>query len=409
MATALRFCCLFALYLMVVTMEAPRDQSATSPRHLFTRDNPVLRISVIWHVLTNDTASYVSRDVILQNMIYLNDWFSAKNRRYTDTDAFSAVVARGDDLKIRFELASFDPSGNATDGVRYVNTPKAQNCSKKSNDFSIFTSALGGDDIWDSGRYLNIYTCRLIGSKLGGGISSSPSKKPTRSDAFLIDYNDVGAFEQDPGGLITHELGHWIGGMKHTFGNQSCFDDDGFSDTPTTDLAAVDWVPATDQCNRFDNATAFVRCNNTVMVRNVMEYNNLCWSYFTKQQAAHMRANLVNPNLARYTLNNSTGLSPFCPSDDCWLKHCGLNSCGQPCGFCPSQSVCGSDGLCRSTIPTNVRCNSAEGLAQSTTGYSISKNNTGITVRSQSCGKSKPEESRTLSNPGLLQTSVHRM
>ena len=164
--------------------------------------------------------------------------------------------------------------------------------------------------------------------------------------------------------------------------------DDGISDTPNTDLPSGNWVPKSDLCNRFDNATAFVRCNNTVMVRNVMDYNIFCYSYFTKQQAARMRSNMLNPNISRHALNNSTGLSPFCPSDDCWLRSCGLNSCGQSCGICDSLSACGGDGVCRSNIPTNILCESAEGLAQTSTGYSVSKNNAGVTQRWQSCGKS---------------------
>ena len=100
--------------------------------HLFKRDNALLRIPVVWHVLTNGPANRVSRDRILTEMGRLNDWFSAKNVYYNTSDMFSDRVATADDLKIRFELAAWDPLGLPFDGVRYVNSAVAELCSPSS-------------------------------------------------------------------------------------------------------------------------------------------------------------------------------------------------------------------------------------------------------------------------------------
>jgi hypothetical protein len=84
---------------------------------------------------------------------------------------FSGLIA---DFEINFCLATQDPSGNATTGIRRQNTSTT---AFSSNDAMKFT-AQGGLDAWDRNKYLNLWVCDLSGGLLGyaqfpGGAAST--------------------------------------------------------------------------------------------------------------------------------------------------------------------------------------------------------------------------------------------
>lgn len=186
---------------------------------------------------------------------------------------------------------------------------------------------------------------------------------------------------------MAHEVGHWLG-LDHTFSGSSCDSGDEIDDTPKTDKPGYNWLSSSDACNIRDSTTAFVRCGNTVMVRNVMDYNyERCRQYFSKQQAAIMRGNLLNPGSSRFTLQTSPALAPSCPAYDCFGKSCGPDGCGGTCETCPGLNSCSGTGICRSTVPLNIDCKSAEGFTQSTSGYSITKDNNGVINNPTSCSE----------------------
>jgi hypothetical protein len=357
-------------------------EDVATKSHLFGRDNSVLRIPVVWHVLTNSPTNYVSRNAILQEMKWLNDWFSGQNKYYNTSDMFSAVVARADDLKIRFELATKDPLGNPFDGVHYVTSSVAESC--KLGEHANYYTSQGGTDIWDSRYYFNVYTCGIAG--LVSGFAAYPSNVPYDYDGCVLAYKVVGN-TGDSGSTLAHEAGHWLG-LGHTFNGDSCQLDDWITDTPNTDKPSSNWLNVNDRCNSQDSNTGFVRCGNTVMVRNVMDYNDQkCNQYFTKGQALKMRGYLLNPDSTRFFLKTSPALAPSCPSYDCFGKSCGSDGCGGTCGVCAALHVCGGDSICRSTVPYNIDCSTAEGLTQSTTGYTVTKDNTGVENLALSCGE----------------------
>ena len=188
---------------------------------------------------------------------------------------------------------------------------------------------------------------------------------------------------------MAHEVGHWLG-LYHTFQGSTCLDDDGIEDTPNTDKHGWGWLPSSDPCNSQDSKTAYVRCGNTVMVKNVMDYNyDQCNQYFSKQQAAVMRGYLASPYSSRSSLGTSPALAPICSNYNCFGKSCGPDGCGGTCGSCSTLNACAGDGTCRSTIPRNIDCKSAEGLTQSTSVYSVTKDNTGVNNNPSSCSKLK--------------------
>ena len=111
---------------------------------LHRRDNPVIRIPVVWHVLYSAPGhpTEVPRSAIDQEMVWLNDWYSTQNVNYGNAagNYFEDVIAVDDDLKIRFEYAVIDPMGNPFDGVEYFQTSIATSCSESNT----FYSANGG-------------------------------------------------------------------------------------------------------------------------------------------------------------------------------------------------------------------------------------------------------------------------
>ena len=344
---------------------------------------------MVWHVLydTATSASYVTRDQILSEMTWVNDWYSGRNQYYNDTDMFSSVVASGENLKIRFELATVDPDGNAFDGIRYVESSQSESCASASTD-NFYTSK-GGDDLWDPTEYYNVYTCKITDG--ASGFAYLPTGGYFAYDGAVLDYSILG----NPyygGSVFAHESGHWLG-LSHTFNGDSCSLDDNLSDTPDTDTAALNWVSSSNPCNVYESQTAFTRCSSPAMVRNVMDYNyEECHSYFSQMQAARMRSFLTNSDSTRYPLNSSPALPDQCDTWNCLDRSCGDDGCGGQCGYCATDYgyECAVDATCRSVVPVNVDCNSAEGVTQSTSGYTVTKDNTGVTASSLSCSMYSP-------------------
>ena len=125
-----------------VGLEAAIEEMLAQPSE-HVRAAGTLRIPVVWHVLSSTTTVKVSRASILKEMQWLNDWYSGKNANY-DTlskDEFASIVATGDDINIKFELAVKDPNGNPFDGIDYVDNAGAANACDNKNTFQ---TASGG-------------------------------------------------------------------------------------------------------------------------------------------------------------------------------------------------------------------------------------------------------------------------
>ncbi|RZM06713.1 MAG: hypothetical protein EOO88_52935 [Pedobacter sp.] len=93
-------------------------------------------------------------------------------------------------------------------------------------------SNAGGDDAWDSRRYLNIWVCNMFGRSLG--FATMPGGDPAK-DGVVINFDVFGTIGSlrpsfDKGRTATHEIGHWLG-LKHLWGDDDCGSDD-VDDTP---------------------------------------------------------------------------------------------------------------------------------------------------------------------------------
>ena len=99
----------------------------------FERDvAPTYRIPVVFHILQNANVPVVTITKVQQEVKWLNDWYSARNRYYNLSSPYWAgSIAREPDFGIEFELAAFDPAGNPSNGiVYYQNASAASNCTQ---------------------------------------------------------------------------------------------------------------------------------------------------------------------------------------------------------------------------------------------------------------------------------------
>lgn len=191
-----------------------------------TSSNEIINVPVVIHVIYKTAIQNISEAQILSQLDVLNKDFSYLNDDRINTPFVFKSLAT--DTKIKFCLAQVDPKGNRTSGII-----------RRHSNFEIFTaddamkfSASGGDDAWDSQRYLNIWVCALSARSLG---YATPPGGPAEKDGVVIAYDvfgSVGTLRSpfDKGRTATHEVGHWLG-LKHIWGDESC-GDDGVDDTP---------------------------------------------------------------------------------------------------------------------------------------------------------------------------------
>lgn len=212
----------------------------------------IMTIPVVVHVVYNKNIENISDDQIRSQLRVLNKDYRKLNGDVTNVPApFKPMVA---DTRVEFKLACRDPSGNRTDGITRTRTketsfdippegspPEAE---------KIKFSAHGGQDAWDSTRYLNIWVCNLAGGLLG--YAQFPAGPP-ETDGVVINhwtFGDTGSAvsPQSPfgtqfnkGRTATHEIGHYLD-LYHIWGDDQflsnpCSGTDNVADTPNTTAA----------------------------------------------------------------------------------------------------------------------------------------------------------------------------
>lgn len=279
-------------------------------------------IPVVVHVVYNTAAQNIPDSVIYNQIQILNEDYNRENADSVNLRSeFFPVVGRG---KIRFELATIDPSGNPTTGITRTQTTHATFLDMlgflggdMSSTERVKSSANGGINPWNQSKYLNIWVCNMAVSFMGQetpmlmGYATPPSGLPNwpagstdgMSDGVVIQYQVFGRNNPNPlvvsgstqvvkGRTVTHEVGHYLG-LRHIWGDDaSCSVDDGVSDTPNA-TAESDF-----DCNKTKNT-----CTNDQiggvdlpdMVENFMDYSaEDCQNTFTDKQIQLMRAVLEN-------------------------------------------------------------------------------------------------------------------
>lgn len=257
--------------------------------------NVVVTIPVVFHVLYKTSAQNISDNRIYDQLATLNKDYAYLNADTVNTPApFKPMAAN---TNIQFCLAHTDTNGNYTSGIiRKLVT--ANGYDPLSNDNVKFT-ALGGDNIWDRSKYLNIWICNFTGASQNIiGISQFPGSTAS-TDGCVIYYGTVGGEtyhgttpSYNLGRTATHEVGHWLN-LRHIWAddNGGCSLDDYVTDTPKQSNANYG-------CPAFPH----ISCTNGPngdMFMNYMDYgDDDCLNMFTAGQGNRMTAALNGPRLS---------------------------------------------------------------------------------------------------------------
>lgn len=302
-------------------MQEVRDQIEQQTRDFIqnsgnTQNRVVVTIPVVVNVVWNTTAENVSDAQIQSQLDVLNADFRRLNADASNTPAaFQGISV---DCEVNFCLATQDPTGAATTGIRRRQTTVT---AFGTNDAVKYT-AQGGLDIWDRSKYLNIWVCDISGGILG--YAQFPGG-PAATDGVVIDYQYFGTTGTatapfNLGRTATHEVGHWLN-LYHIWGddNTSCTGSDQVADTPN-------------QADENYGCPVFpqVSCSNGPngdMFMNYMDYtDDACMNAFTAGQKSRAQALFVSGG-ARASLLTSPGCQPPTGGGGCAVPS-GLSATG---------------------------------------------------------------------------------
>lgn len=248
----------------------------------------VVTIPVVVHIIWNTNAQNISDEQIFSQIEILNKDFRALNAEIATIPAvFQPLIA---DVEFEFCLAAVDPDGNPTTGITRKFT---NNLVGIGGTTAIHYSAQGGQDAWDTERYLNIWVAKFAGGI--GGISSFPGEGLLSEDGVQINYLQFGDINVSPpyhlGRTLTHEIGHYFN-LEHPWGPSitDCCEDDFVDDTPESCETYISECPT----------HPAVSCSMPDVFMDYMFYtNDDCMGMFTKGQKERMWAalNLFRPGL----------------------------------------------------------------------------------------------------------------
>lgn len=282
----------------------------TQKRSISASGRRVVTIPVVVHVLYKDATQNISDAQIQSQLAVLN-----KDFRKTNTD-FSTVVPPAfqgvaSDMEIAFCLATKDPSGNATSGV----VRKAIN-SSFNFDTDYYKGNIGGDNAWDTTKYLNIWVGAFTNQGLLGW-AYPPESAGYPDDGLCITYHAFGTTgtvqaPYNKGRTATHEIGHYFG-LNHIWGQSNddtvCgtpMNDDGCPDTPATKKAYFG-TPS------FPNNNPNYICTPSAvgaMFMNFMDYvNDAAMAMFTNDQKTIAQNTLEGPRASLLNSNSCAFLS----------------------------------------------------------------------------------------------------
>lgn len=292
-------------YQMMLEQEDPSIINRREEIEQFTRDfmvnNPqgeraLVRIPVVVHVVYNTAEENISDAQIQSQLTVLNQDFRKLNADAANTP--SAFAGLAGDANIEFCLATVDPNGNATTGILRVPTT----ATSFGTNNTVKSSATGGSNPWNAGKYLNLWVCDISGSILGyaqfpGGSAST--------DGVVCDYLYFGTIGTatapfNKGRTATHEVGHWLN-LYHIWGDDGtgCTGSDQVTDTPNA--AGPNYG-----CPAFPTVTCSNGPNGD-MHMNYMDYtDDACMYMFSNGQISRMQA-LFSTGGARAGLLTSNG------------------------------------------------------------------------------------------------------
>ncbi len=270
-------------------------------------EEPIYRIPVVVHVI-HSTANgaiggrknvNIPDEQIESQIDILNQDF----RKIPGTPGYNEDPV-GADTRIEFCLASRDPEGNPTNGIKRVYNEKSTWSVNE-------VSRLAKLSQWPSDQYLNIWVTDLPAGTLGFaqfpeayGVPGLSGPYSEATDGVVIDYEYFGnrgylIRNYEMGRTTTHEVGHWLG-LRHIWGDRFC-GTDYVDDTPLdADPNQTGTCQDSSDCNKDGIYTLD-------MSNNYMDYSfDACMNIFTEGQKARMRT-VIETSARRQTLLNSPG------------------------------------------------------------------------------------------------------
>lgn len=287
----------------------------------------IMTIPVVFQVFHNGDAVGSNENLsvaqLQAGLDQLNDDYGRTNSDAGNTPApFQSVAA---DTEIQFCLATEDPNGNPTSGVKRYNINSISNINQNQCwDPSYVDSRFVNPYIWDRDKYLNIFSLLRLDDRDESnqcvddallGFAQFPGG-PANADAAVHAYFTIGSIANpNPDGgqyglgrTVTHEVGHWLN-LDHVWGYGGCAagDDDMVADTPNQSEENYDCpsFPLTDNCTTGGDG---------VMFMNYMDYvNDDCMNMFTQGQGDRMIAaiNTYRPGLMSSLCNSSSTCPPI--------------------------------------------------------------------------------------------------
>ena len=259
----------------------------------------LVRIPVVVHVIHNGTAIGVGANItnaqILSQIQVLNEDY----RKKIGTRGYNTNPV-GADTNIEFYLAKEDPDCNPTTGIERYDL---SNIATTWPIQGITDSQLKPMTIWDSSRYMNMWTVEFEDPAYLG-YAQYPGGPP-ESDGVVMDYRYFGSNDApgvnldssapyDLGRTTTHEVGHFLG-LLHTFEGGCTGVGDGVADTPAVKDPNFGCPVGTNSCPAAPGLD---------MIENYMDYtDDACMNIFTNGQSARMDGVLSSDRLS---LANST-------------------------------------------------------------------------------------------------------
>ena len=247
------------------------------------RTQPIT-IPVVVHVVFRTDDENISDVQIKSQIEVLNKDFTATNSDLNKVPPpFKEMIGNSE---IKFELATRDSQGNATNGITRTQTQKLS----FSYDDGVKSAAGGGIEPWATKEYLNIWVCTLGDSLLG--YAQFPGGPPQTDGVVILNtaFGTTGsaAAPFHKGRTATHEIGHYLN-LSHIWGEgrfPTCDDSDYLDDTPNQ-FAPNTGKPTFPQisCDGSEHGDMFM---------NYMDYvDDEAMFMFTAGQVSRMRAALA--------------------------------------------------------------------------------------------------------------------
>lgn len=293
--------CLSDFYLQKIMLEHPEKALQIEAIERYTEqwvsknaanvtNRTVITIPIVVHLVWKAAEENISDDQIRSQLPILNQDFRALNKEIPNVPAiFKSAIA---DIEFEFCLARRTPQGTPTNGITRTRTTvdnigttitTINTVSKR----AICYTELGGQDAWDTKRYLNIWIGKL---EFGLGEANFPGTVEPEADGVRVDpsvFGTTGTAADAPynlGRTTTHEIGHYFN-LQHPWGASTgnCSNDDSVTDTPRQFTDFRGECPVHPQ----------LFCGTASMFMNFMNYSNdACLSMFTNGQKLRMLATL---------------------------------------------------------------------------------------------------------------------